>query len=146
MGVVGTLLALEIHAVVAVAILGDEALHGSPGFDQDAVHREVLVREQALPFRQARHLVEEQAGDAFIEQSLPPLPRLKSLRDLFDWPRSDLYRVTEAAAPYVGHFHECLVRGGFPQTDGPGHPDGASTTVGAGVLADPAEIEPAAYR
>ena len=48
--------------------------------------------------------------------SLPPLPRIKSLRDLFDWPQSDFYRVTEAAAPYVGHFHEYLVRGGFPQT------------------------------
>lgn len=44
------------------------------------------------------------------------LPRLKSLRDLFDWPQSDFYRVTEAAAPYVGNFHEYLVRGGFPQT------------------------------
>ncbi len=48
--------------------------------------------------------------------SLPALPRLKSLRDLFDWPQSDFYRVTEIAAPYVGHFHEYLVRGGFPQT------------------------------
>jgi predicted AAA+ superfamily ATPase len=48
--------------------------------------------------------------------SLPALPRIKSLRDLFDWPQSDFYRVTEAAAPYVGHFHEYLVRGGFPQT------------------------------
>ncbi len=47
--------------------------------------------------------------------SLPALPRLKSLRDLFDWPQSDLYRVTESAAPYVGHFHEYLLRGGFPQ-------------------------------
>lgn len=48
--------------------------------------------------------------------TLPELPRLKSLRELFDWPQSDLYRVSEAAAPYVGHFHEYLVRGGFPQT------------------------------
>jgi hypothetical protein len=48
--------------------------------------------------------------------SLPALPRLKSLRDLFDWPQQDIYRVTETAAPYVGHFHEYLVRGGFPQT------------------------------
>lgn len=48
--------------------------------------------------------------------SLPTLPRLKSLRDLFDWPQSDFYRITEVAAPYVGHFHEYLVRGGFPQT------------------------------
>ncbi len=48
--------------------------------------------------------------------SLPALPKLKSLRDLFDWPQADFYRVTEAAVPYVGHFHEYLVRGGFPQT------------------------------
>ncbi|MBE7424087.1 MAG: ATP-binding protein [Zoogloeaceae bacterium] len=48
--------------------------------------------------------------------SLPALPRLKSLRDLFDWPQADFYRVKDAAGPYVGHFHEYLVRGGFPQT------------------------------
>jgi predicted AAA+ superfamily ATPase len=48
--------------------------------------------------------------------SLPRLPRIQSLRDLFDWLPSDFYRATEAAAPYVGHFHEYLVRGGFPQT------------------------------
>ncbi len=48
--------------------------------------------------------------------SLPALPRLRSLRELFDWPQPDLYRTTEAASAYVGHFHEYLVRGGFPQT------------------------------
>jgi hypothetical protein len=48
--------------------------------------------------------------------SLPALPKIKSMRELFDWPQSDFYRVAEAAAPYVGHFHEYLVRGGFPQT------------------------------
>lgn len=48
--------------------------------------------------------------------SLPALPRIKSLRDLFDWPQADFYRVSETASPYVGHFHEYLVRGGFPQT------------------------------
>lgn len=48
--------------------------------------------------------------------SLPALPHLKSLRVLFDWPQSELYRVVESAAPYVGHFHEYLLRGGFPQT------------------------------
>jgi predicted AAA+ superfamily ATPase len=47
---------------------------------------------------------------------LPDLPRLRSLRDLFDWKPTDFYRVTERATPYVGHFHEYLVRGGFPQT------------------------------
>lgn len=48
--------------------------------------------------------------------NLPPLPKLRSLRDLFDWTPSDFYRTTDAATPYVGHFHEYLVRGGFPQT------------------------------
>jgi uncharacterized protein len=47
---------------------------------------------------------------------LPSLPHVKSLAELFDWPASDFYRVRELAAPYVGHFHEYLMRGGFPQT------------------------------
>ncbi len=48
--------------------------------------------------------------------SLPALPAPRSLRDLFDWPTAEFHRVTELAAAYVGHFHEYLVRGGFPQT------------------------------
>lgn len=47
---------------------------------------------------------------------LPELPRLRSLRDLFDWAPADFYGTTERASAYVGHFHEYLVRGGFPQT------------------------------
>lgn len=48
--------------------------------------------------------------------SLPELPKLKSMRELFEWPQSDFYRTTELAEHYVGHFHEYLLRGGFPQT------------------------------
>lgn len=47
---------------------------------------------------------------------LSPLPAVKSLRELFDWKAPDFVRATEAASAYVGHFHEYLVRGGFPQT------------------------------
>lgn len=47
---------------------------------------------------------------------LPPLPALRSLRELLDWPQADFYRTIETAGAYVGHFHEYLVRGGFPQT------------------------------
>ncbi len=47
---------------------------------------------------------------------LPELPKLRSLRDLFDWAPADFYRASDAAGAYVGHFHEYLVRGGFPQT------------------------------
>jgi predicted AAA+ superfamily ATPase len=48
--------------------------------------------------------------------SLPALPKPHSLRDLFDWPQADFYRVSETAHAYAGHFHEYLLRGGFPQT------------------------------
>ncbi len=48
--------------------------------------------------------------------SLPELPSLKSLRELFEWPSSEFYRTSEIAGAYVGHFHEYLIRGGFPQT------------------------------
>ncbi len=47
---------------------------------------------------------------------LPALPTLRSLRDLFDWAPPDFYRVTDLGRDYVGHFHEYLLRGGFPQT------------------------------
>lgn len=47
---------------------------------------------------------------------LPSLPSLESLQNLFDWPQQEFYRVSEMAEPYVGHFNQYLVRGGFPQT------------------------------
>ncbi|MCC2666214.1 MAG: hypothetical protein K0S63_130 [Gammaproteobacteria bacterium] len=47
--------------------------------------------------------------------SLPKLPLLHSLNDLFNWQKKDFYRTTELAASYVGHFHHYLIRGGFPQ-------------------------------
>jgi len=47
---------------------------------------------------------------------LPALPRIKSLRELFDWHTPEFLRAGETASAYVGHFHEYLVRGGFPQT------------------------------
>jgi predicted AAA+ superfamily ATPase len=47
---------------------------------------------------------------------LPALPPSKSLTELFDWTPPQFYRTQEIAAPYVGHFHEYLIRGGFPQT------------------------------
>lgn len=49
---------------------------------------------------------------------LPKLPEVKSLQDLFLWPQTQFDNISqsEAALSYVGHFHEYLVRGGFPQT------------------------------
>jgi predicted AAA+ superfamily ATPase len=51
-----------------------------------------------------------------LSHSLPELPTVPSLRNLFEWPISEFRRTTEVAGPYVTHFHEYLLRGGFPQT------------------------------
>lgn len=48
--------------------------------------------------------------------NLPELPKLQSLRDLFTWTPQDFQRTGELATPYTGHFHDYLLRGGFPQT------------------------------
>ncbi|MFT7099003.1 MAG: putative AAA+ superfamily ATPase [Rickettsiales bacterium] len=50
------------------------------------------------------------------ELMLPRLPRIKSLKEIFSWDRSDIYQTSELLTPYVAHFHDYLVRGGFPQT------------------------------
>jgi predicted AAA+ superfamily ATPase len=47
---------------------------------------------------------------------VPELPKVKSLYDLFDWPQQKFSQIATLATPYVGHFHEYLLRGGFPQT------------------------------
>jgi predicted AAA+ superfamily ATPase len=47
---------------------------------------------------------------------IPPLRQLRSLADLLEWSPRDFYETQELAKPYLGHFHEYLVRGGFPQT------------------------------
>jgi predicted AAA+ superfamily ATPase len=45
-----------------------------------------------------------------------PLPQLNSLRELFEWSSEKFYKTAECAQYYAAHFHEYLVRGGFPQT------------------------------
>jgi len=47
---------------------------------------------------------------------LPELPPMSNLMELFKQTPRNLLRIQELAKPYVGHFHEYLVRGGFPQT------------------------------
>src|SRR5262249_19010359 len=46
----------------------------------------------------------------------PKLPAVSSLTELFDWTQSERDRIGEESRPLVGHFHEYLLRGGFPQT------------------------------
>jgi uncharacterized protein len=46
---------------------------------------------------------------------VPPLPELDSLLKMFDWTPPQFAKVGEEARPLVVHFHEYLLRGGFPQ-------------------------------
>lgn len=46
---------------------------------------------------------------------IPDLPRLRSLRELFRWSKGDFARTAVQAQPLTVHFHEYLIRGGFPE-------------------------------
>lgn len=50
------------------------------------------------------------------KMSLPPLPKINSLSDLFDWSPYEFKKISEMASPYTAYFHQYLIRGGFPQT------------------------------
>jgi len=58
----------------------------------------------------------EKPIDLYPTLSLPTLPHIKSIAELFDWSKDKFYEVTELAAAYEGYFHQYLIRGGFPQT------------------------------
>ena len=45
----------------------------------------------------------------------PALPEVLSLTRLFEWSSTEFTKTAVAAEPLVGHFHEYLMRGGFPQ-------------------------------
>ena len=47
---------------------------------------------------------------------LPEVPKIAKIPDLFNAQRSELHQMSGAAQVLTGHFHEYLVRGGFPQT------------------------------
>lgn len=47
--------------------------------------------------------------------AVPELPEVDSLTRLFEWTPAQFARVGEQARPLVAHFHEYLLRGGFPQ-------------------------------
>ncbi len=48
--------------------------------------------------------------------NLPELPKIKSLKEIFEWNQSEIDRISEVATSYIAQFHDYLVRGGFPQT------------------------------
>ena len=46
---------------------------------------------------------------------VPALPEVESLLKLFEWTRAQFDQIGAEARPLVAHFHEYLLRGGFPQ-------------------------------
>jgi predicted AAA+ superfamily ATPase len=48
--------------------------------------------------------------------TLPELPKINSLKEIFDWEQNEFDRVGEIGSSYIAHFHQYLLRGGFPQT------------------------------
>ncbi len=47
---------------------------------------------------------------------LPHIDTIQAISNLLDCTPHEFFRMTEAANALIGHFHEYLVRGGFPQT------------------------------
>jgi predicted AAA+ superfamily ATPase len=47
--------------------------------------------------------------------AVPPLPEINSLVRLFDWQPAQFATVAADASPSIAHFHEDLLRGGFPK-------------------------------
>lgn len=73
---------------------------------ESGVGRWHTLRLATLSFYEYLQLIRADAG---------ALPELKSLASIFQWPSSELRRVSDLASPLSGHFHEYLLRGGFPQ-------------------------------
>lgn len=48
--------------------------------------------------------------------SLPSIPKISHITDLFNKSYSELNHISSIAQTLIGHFHDYLVRGGFPQT------------------------------
>ena len=45
----------------------------------------------------------------------PALPDLKSLREIFSWRTAEFARIASISRPLTAHFHDYLLRGGFPE-------------------------------
>lgn len=50
-----------------------------------------------------------------MEIAPPSLPSIRTLQDVVGLPQNELRQIGELARPYIAHFHNYLVHGGFPQ-------------------------------
>ena len=74
---------------------------------ESGVGRWHTIRLTTLSFYEYTHIK---------QLKLPDLPELSSLQELFSWQPNQIARVKDVLPAYIGHFHEYLLRGGFPQT------------------------------
>ena len=63
---IGRVVTRAAAALSAWLVLGTEALQAGRGFDQRAIHREVLIAQQVQPISLQDHLVEELATDVRV--------------------------------------------------------------------------------
>ncbi len=49
------------------------------------------------------------------EISIPAIPEVKSLTNLFEWDEAQFLKTSTIAASLLPHFHDYLIRGGFPE-------------------------------
>jgi uncharacterized protein len=89
-----------------IAVTGSATPLASEG-QESGVGRWHTIRLATLSFFEYLHIK---------KISPPPLPAVASLSHLFDWSASRFAEVGAESRPLIGHFHEYLLRGGFPQT------------------------------
>ena len=80
----------------AAAVLGTEALHRRPGFDQRVIHREMLRREQRYDLRIGQDCGQEAARNVGLQQ---PVAVLGEHRDVPD--RHVQHQTDEPAEQHV---------------------------------------------
>ncbi|NUT16272.1 MAG: ATP-binding protein [Cupriavidus sp.] len=77
------------------------------GATESGVGRWETIPLPTLSFGEYLHLRKVEAPDG--------LPTRQSLREVFDWSVADCARIANLAKPLTAHFHDYLLRGGFPE-------------------------------
>jgi len=97
---------VDFHPKVRIAVTGS----ASPLRDrstESGVGRWETIPLPTLSFGEYLHLRDIAVSDQ--------LPAAQSLKDLFDWSPAELAKVAKLAQPLTSHFHDYLLRGGFPE-------------------------------
>ena len=89
MRLIAAFLAVEVHGRIAAAVCGRlrwlvfalKTLLSCPGFDQRSIHREVILRQQALCARLFQHRLEERLRDVAFQQPLAVLGKHRHVPD-----------------------------------------------------------------